>query len=164
MRQSSRGIPYAPPGVPGADHAMNLFRMLAHSQPVATGFAQLGAALLFESSLEPRLREIAILRVGYANAAKYEVGKHVPIGRAVGVSEAALEALQRGALDGLAADEAAVAKFADELVARARAGDEALAAVRAHLDERALVELVVTCGYYGLVCRVLETLGVDSED
>lgn len=39
-----------------------------------------------------------------------------------------------------------------------------LARVRQHLDDRQVVELVVTIGYYGLVCRVLETLGVDRED
>jgi alkylhydroperoxidase family enzyme len=56
-----------------------------------------------------------------------------------------------------------VLALTDELFHGVRAGDAVLERVRAHLDDRQLVELVVTIGYYGLVCRVLETLGVDRE-
>jgi alkylhydroperoxidase family enzyme len=143
---------------------MNLFRMLAHAPPVLEGFAKLGGALLFDSTLEPRLREIAILRVGMSADARYEVEKHVAIGKAVGLTEDELTALHpsRGQLlDG--AVERAVVRLVDELRNSPRASDEALAGVRAHLSDRAVVELVVTIGYYGLVCRVLETLGVELE-
>ena len=34
---------------------------------------------------------------------------------------------------------------------------------RRHLDDRQVVEVVVTIGYYGMVCRVLETLDIDME-
>jgi alkylhydroperoxidase family enzyme len=143
---------------------MNLFRMLAHAPPVLEGFAKLGGALLFDSTLEPRLREIAILRIGMSADAPYEVEKHVAIGKAVGLTEEEITALNpsRGQLlDGAA--ERAVVRLVDELRDSPRASDEALAEVRAYLSDRAVVELVVTIGYYGLVCRVLETLGVDLE-
>ena len=158
-------LPYAPAGAPLADHSMNLFRMLGHSQPVAEGFAKLGAALLFESSLEPRLRELAILRVGMSFDAHYEVSKHVVIGKAVGLTEEEIAALSPGAARGaLSGVERAVIALVDELRSAARASDAALAGVREFLSDQAVVELVVTIGYYGLVCRVLETLGVDVED
>ncbi len=157
-------IPYAPASSSGSNHPLNLFRMLAHSPPVASAFAGLGGALLQDSTLDPRLREIAIVRVGLLNDASYEVDKHTAIARAVGVTAAELRALQptedRSALDEAAK---AVVGLTDELVSSARASDAALTRARGHLDDRMLVELVVTIGYYGLVCRVLETLGVDPE-
>lgn len=157
-------LPYAPAANTGADHPLNLFRMLAHSPPVLSGFVALGGALLGESALDARLRELAILRVGRRAGARYEVEKHERIARAIGVTDAELQALAPGA--SLAAlDEAArdVVVLTDELVAGVRAGDAALASARRHLDDRQVVELVVTVGYYGLVCRVLETFGVDLE-
>jgi 4-carboxymuconolactone decarboxylase len=157
-------IPYAPPGTPGSDHALNLFRMLAHSPPVLSGFAKLGGALLQDSALDPRLREAAILRVGLRANASYEVEKHTSIARAVGVTDAELRAIHPGEDPGALGEAGrAVIAMADELVTQARAGDAVLSEVRRHLSDRELVELVVTIGYYGLVCRVLETLGVDPE-
>lgn len=157
-------IPYAPPASAGSDHPLNLFRMLAHSPPVLSGFAKLGGALLQDASLDPRLRELSIVRIGLLAGASYEVGKHTAIARAVGVSDAELAALRPDASRDALGDAArAVIELSDELFGGVRASDAALARVRRHLDDRQLVELVVTIGYYGLVCRVLETLGVDQE-
>lgn len=157
-------IPYAPPENPGADHSLNLFRMLAHSPPVLSGFGKLGGALLQQGTLDPRLREAAIVRVGLLAHAEYEVEKHTAIARAVGLDDAEIAALHAGA-DPAPLDDAtrAVLALADELFRGVRASDEAVVAVRRHLDDRQLVELVVTIGFYGLVCRVLETFGVDKE-
>jgi len=157
-------IAYAPLTNPGADHPLNLFRMLAHSPPVLSGFVKLGGALLQDCTLDPRLRELAIVRVGLLAGASYEVDKHTAIARAVGLSDAELRALQPGESPHALSDAArAVMELTDELFGGVRAGDAVLTRVRQHLDDRQLVELVVTIGYYGLVCRVLETLGVDQE-
>lgn len=157
-------ISYAPAEKPGGQHALNLFRMLAHSTPVFMGFAQLGTAILTDSKLDPKLREMAIVRVGRRAGASYEIAKHEQIGRAVGLSEAQLAALHPGA-DQEALEDAgrAVVAIVDELIVQARASDETFARAREFLDDRETVELVVTIGYYGMVCRVLETLEVDHE-
>lgn len=157
-------IPYAPAANPDADHPLNLFRMLAHSPPVLAGFAKLGGALLQDSTLDPRYREMAIVRVGLLAGASYEVDKHRVIAGTVGVTDAELGSLRPGASrDALDERARAVVELTDELVANARASDQALSRVRRFLDDRDLVELVVTVGYYGLVCRVLETFDVDAE-
>lgn len=157
-------IPYAPTGARGSDHPLNLIRMMAHSPPVLSGFSKLGGAILTQSALAPRLREIAILRVGLVAGADYEVSKHVAMGRSAGLEDDEIAALRPdGDVSVLGEAERAVVRFTDELVTAVRASDDALAGVRRHLGDRELVELVVTIGYYGLVCRVLETLGVDLE-
>ena len=157
-------IPYAPRANAGSDHPLNLFRMLAHSPPVLSGFTKLGGALLQDASLDPRLRELSIVRVGLLAGASYEVDKHTAIARAVGVSDAELGALRSSEnRDALGDAARAVVELTDELFGGVRASDAAMDRARRHLDDRQLVELVVTIGYYGLVCRVLETLGVDHE-
>ena len=45
-----------------------------------------------------------------------------------------------------------------------RASDRNLKAVEVFLSPGALVELTLTIGYYMMVCRFLETLGVDGEE
>ena len=157
-------IPYAPAENPGAEHSLNLFRMLAHSPPVLAGFGKLGGALLQQSTLDPCLREAAIIHLGHLAHASYEVEKHVMIGRALGLGEAELAALRiDGDRTSLSDVQRATLALVDELFQGVHASDTALADVRKHLDDRQTVELVVTIGFYGLVCRVLETLGVDSE-
>ncbi len=158
-------IPYAPPANPGADHALNLFRMLAHSPPVSTGFSKLGGALLQDSALDPRLRETAIVRVGLLAGASYEVKKHIAIGRAVGLSDSEIQALEPGAnQEALTETARAVVALADQLFRDVRADDVVFNRVKEHLPDREVVELVVTIGFYGLVCRVLETLKIDHEE
>ena len=44
---------------------MNIMRMLANSEAGLKGFTRMGNALLNRSELDPTLRELAILRVGW---------------------------------------------------------------------------------------------------
>jgi hypothetical protein len=51
---------------------INLARALANSPGAAISFGQLGLWIRYESHLNPRLRELAILQVGYLTRAKNE--------------------------------------------------------------------------------------------
>lgn len=144
--------------------ALNIYRMLANSDPVARGFVHLGNALLFRGKLSPTLRELAILRVGWHSRASYEVYQHERIGRDVGLSEAKVRAVAQGP-DAAAFDdhEKAVLRFTDDVVKNVRASDASFKAVAAFLDPEQIVELTITIGYYMMVSRFLETMGVDDE-
>jgi alkylhydroperoxidase family enzyme len=144
---------------------LNLYRMLAHAERNFSPFTRLGGTILERQKLAPRLRELAILFVARESGATYEWAQHVPIARRTGVSEAQIEALARGEPEtaDFAEVERCVLRFAAEVVHDVRASDEALAALRAHLGTREVVELVLAVGYYMMVARVLETTGVDLE-
>ena len=73
---------------------LNIFRMLGHAETLLRGFAQLGGAILGRAALDPRLRELVILRVGARSPAAYEWQQHVPIARATGASDEALAAMR----------------------------------------------------------------------
>ena len=50
---------------------LNIFRVLPHAPDTALGFLAMGKAVLRDSSLPPRLRELVILRVGALSGAHY---------------------------------------------------------------------------------------------
>jgi alkylhydroperoxidase family enzyme len=124
----------------------------------------LGNAILLKGIVPPNLRELAILRVGYLNRANYEWTQHVPIALRVGVRQAQIDALpeweQSSELNDI---EKAILRYTDEETRNIRVKEETFAAVRAVLSEEGVVELTTTIGYYGMVCRILETLQIELE-
>ena len=144
---------------------LNIYRMLAHSESAVKGFTRMGNALLHRCELDPGLRELAIVRVGRLSRAAYEVFQHERIAREVGVADDKLAALRDATIEAavFSEQEKAVLRFTDDVVRNVRAGDRTLKAVQGFLSPGALVELTLTIGYYMMVCRFLETLGVDGE-
>jgi alkylhydroperoxidase family enzyme len=149
------------------DNPANVTRMLfAASKAVLDGFSVLSLGFMGGGSpLPPKLREIAILRVGYLSNAAYEVFQHEALARHVGLSEEQIAAIKAGGEAGAVLGEAgaAVLAFTDDLVKNVRAGDETLAAVRKHLDDTQLVDLIIVTGMYMMVSRFLETTGVEID-
>lgn len=145
---------------------MNIYRMLANSEYGLKGFIRMGNALLYKCELDPVLREIAIIRVGRLSRAAYEVFQHERIGREAGVSEDKIAALRDATIEAPAFsdNEKAVLRYTDDVVRNVRASDKTLKAVESFLTRGALIELTLTIGYYMMVCRLLETTGVDGED
>jgi AhpD family alkylhydroperoxidase len=150
---------------------LNIFRVLPHSPTAAQGFLALGQAVLRDSSLAPRLRELVILRVGALSGAGYEVHQHRKLARAAGVADAQIEAtLASGAntatwrAAGLSAEECAALAFTDEAVCNVKASEAAYADLAAHFAPGQQVEIVITLGFYMLVSRLLENFEVDLEE
>jgi alkylhydroperoxidase family enzyme len=146
---------------------MNILRMLSHASPgVFEGFNRLSQGLMVRSPLDAALREVAILRVGHLSKAAYEIYHHEPIGRAVGLTEEQLRAIERGASDdpSLTPAQRAVLRFADDTVLNVRASDATLSEVRQFLNDSDLVDLIMVIGCYMMVARLLETTGVDIDE
>lgn len=144
----------------------NVTRMLAGATPgVHRGFAAFSLSLFQESPLSPQLREIAILRVGYLSNAPYEVFQHEAFARHVGLSDAQIEAIREGGAKASLLGEAgaAVVAFTDDLVRNVRPSDATLSAVRDHLGDRVVLDLVFVVGTYMMVSRFLETTGVEID-
>ena len=129
------------------------------------GFAhraqELGAFVRYRSSLDPRLKELAIIVVGAAWKAGYEFAAHGPMAIRAGVSRDVVEALARSETPSFERDdERVVYEFARELVESRRVGDERYASAVELLGEPGTVELVGTIGYYTLVCMTLNAFEV----
>jgi 4-carboxymuconolactone decarboxylase len=145
---------------------LNIYRMLANSEAGLKGFIRMGNALLYRCELEAQLRELAILRVGRLSRAAYEVFQHERIAREAGVAEDKIAALRDATIEAPAFgdNEKAVLRYTDDVVRNVKASDKSLKAVQAFLTPGAVVELTLTIGYYMMVCRLLETTGVEGEE
>ena len=143
---------------------LNLYTTMAHSPQVGYHFMRLGNAILMRGALAPPLRELAILRVGHLCGAVYEWTQHVPIALRVGIRQAQIDSLPdwRQSVE-FNETERAILQFVDEETLHIRVTEETFSAVRSILTEGEIVELTAAIGYYGMVCRILETLGVELE-
>ncbi|MGH8681765.1 MAG: carboxymuconolactone decarboxylase family protein [Burkholderiales bacterium] len=143
---------------------LNLYRMLLHSPPVASGWLALFTAIRQQGTVSGRLRELVILRIAALNGAEYEFKAHAPFALHEGLNQAQLDALAAGrAPEGLTeVDEAALA-YAEAMTRTVRVPDPVFAAVRKHLGDREVLELTATIAGYNLVSRVLEALKIDHE-
>ena len=113
---------------------LNLYRALVNSPDTARSFMALGMHIRFHMKLDPRLRELAILQVGYRTRAPYEYAHHIELGRQFGVSDDDLAAIAqetRGETSALPALDRAVLGAARELTDGTQLSDETFAALRA---------------------------------
>ena len=72
---------------------INLTRLLVNSPGMARAFHTVGNYIRHKSTLDPRLRELAILQVGWIEKSEYEFTHHVKIGKEFGVTDADIEGL-----------------------------------------------------------------------
>jgi AhpD family alkylhydroperoxidase len=143
---------------------LNIFRALAALPASLRPFLELGGSILAGTHLTAKERELAILRVAHLTAASYEHQQHEQLARAVGITEAEIEATAVGSPgDTLGPDVALILRATDEITRDVRLSDEALAQVRERWGDRGAAEFILTVGYYNMVSRFLESTRVPLE-
>src|SRR3977135_219362 len=71
----------------------NLHKLLVNSPDMARAFNGFGNYIRNKSTLDPRLRELAILQVGWMEKSEYEFTHHVKIGKEFGVTDEDIQGL-----------------------------------------------------------------------
>lgn len=143
---------------------INLFKVLGHCPYIGLNWHRLGNSLLKGEELSPRLRELAVLRVGALTGSAYEFKQHSAIGLRAGLTQQQIDALAGQADSSLfSEEEKAVLSYADEVERDITVRDETFARLRQFLSEHQIVELTVAIGYYGMVSRFLVALEVEPE-
>lgn len=149
---------------------ITLYRALVNSPGMARAFSGLGQHIRYRSPLDPRLRELAIIQVGYLTRSPYEYSHHCKLGlEQFGVTEDDIRAISRETDQGEGQGgfpelETAVLRAAREMVDDLAVSDPTFAVLERHLDRERLVDLIVTIGFYCGVVRVLASLAIDVED
>jgi 4-carboxymuconolactone decarboxylase len=141
-------------------HLIGPFNAWVHAPGVGGRLADLGAALRFESSIERRLLEVAIITVGARWQAEFEWWAHSRMALHFGVSPEAVDAIAHGTTPTLPEDEAIVHAVARQLVETGHVDRATYDAARGLLGDRGIVELVTLCGYYTLVSFTLNAFDV----
>jgi 4-carboxymuconolactone decarboxylase len=148
-----------PPG------SLNIFRTLAHHPKLLKRWLVFGNHVLFKSTLPPRQRELAILRVGWRCRAEYEFGQHRAIGRAAGLSDEEIRAVTRPLSEHPWSDhERTLLAAVDELHDDQCLGDRSWAQLSDVLTVQQVLDLVFTVGQYTLVSMALNSCGVQLDE
>ncbi len=142
----------------------NIFRALAHTPNLLRRFLGLGGELRNATTLDPKLRELAIVTVGRLTDAQYEFVHHWNLARRVGVTHEQLEALADFEKSQHFNDqERSVIRYAIEATNNVRVSDATWNALKSFLDTRRIMELVQNVAFYNMVVRVLVPVGVELE-
>ena len=143
-----------------------LSKALVNSPNGARAFHVLGNYVRYGSKVDMRLRELAILQVGWLTRSPYEWSHHIKLGLDFGVTEDDIQALIDDT-DGKSTDLSPLTKLvlraAREMTGDGAMSDATFAALQAELGNEQVVDLTITIGFYNAVVRVLGTLQIDVE-
>lgn len=145
---------------------LNIFRVLLHRPPLAKWVADLLLGLLFQSPLDKRLRELVIMRLGWATRSDYEWTQHWRIALDLGVSEADLLGCRDWQAHAFGPAERAVLAATDETLADGAVSPATWRSCTEHVsaDPAVLVDLVAAIGLWRLVSGILRTIEIPLED
>ena len=143
----------------------NIFGTLARHPDLLRRWLVFANHVLAKSTLPPRERELAILRIGWLCRAEYEWGHHVEMGKQAGLSEEEIKRVGQGPdAHGWNVFESSLLRAVDELHADSFICDSTWKALSERYDNQQLLDLIFTAGQYKLVSMVLNSAGVQLED
>ena len=122
----------------------------------------LAAYLRTETSLSPRIRELAMLLAARENDCQFIWNAHAPPARREGLRDELVDALRdRRELPNPSADELAVVNFGREFFRTRRVSQESFDAVVAHFGVNGATELATLMGCYAMLAFNVNAFGVE---
>ena len=149
---------------PGSVRMPNVLATLMHHPKLAGPWLVYNSVLLNTPSIEPRLRELIVLRVAWRARSRYEWVQHVRIAKRLGVT-----AEQIDTIAGLSAGdpwtplEADLLDATDQLIDRYVVDDATWARLAERLDERQLMEVVFVVGSYTCLAMAFKSFGIELD-
>jgi alkylhydroperoxidase family enzyme len=150
---------------PDAPPMPNVLATLMHHPGLTAPFLVFNAVILNAPTLDPRWRELMVLRVAWRTGSQYEWLQHVRMARSCGITAGEIDAIGDGAA---AADvwsplEVDLLEATDQLLDAYCVDDETWARLARQLDERQLVELVFVVGTYTCLAMVFRSVGLQLD-
>lgn len=145
---------------------LSVFRVLLRQPTLAKAIQDLLIALLFRGSFDARLRELIIMRLGWATGSVYEWTQHWKVATELGVDEADLVAVRDWrAHDHWSAVDRAVLAATDETLESGTICEATWkACCEALPDPQQQLELVGAIGTWRMISGLLRSLQVPLED
>ncbi|MGN6339134.1 carboxymuconolactone decarboxylase family protein [Mycobacterium sp.] len=153
--------------VPDYMAELSIFQVLLNHPPLARAINDLLATMLWHGALDPRLRELVIMRIGWFTGCDYEWTQHWRVASRLGVAPEDLVGVRDWrAYDGFGPTERAVLAATDDVLRDGAVSAESWAACERELkgDTTVLIELVTAIGAWRMVSSILRSLQVPLEE
>jgi AhpD family alkylhydroperoxidase len=142
----------------------NLFLTLGRHRKLFRGWLRFAGRLMPGGTLPRRETELVILRVASLRGCSYEFEHHVRLGRRAGITPDDVARVVAGpSADGWSERERTLLRTVDMLHAQQDVDDDTWAALRAHLDEREAIELVLLATHYEMLATTIATLRIQPD-
>lgn len=144
----------------------NGFRVGLRAWKLFQAHLPFSAYVMSQSSVPPRLRELAIIRIAHSTGCDYELRHHAQGAmNYLGVTQADVDRICEGPdAEGIPALDALVIRLVDDLREHNNISDDLYARLIDELGEETLTELLFTIGNYESMARVINVLGVPMDD
>lgn len=144
----------------------NVVKLLGHSEGAVAGLADVLSAYFTKLTISNRLREIAYLTATNVNDCDYCSAHHRKLALEAGLEEDQLNLLNDKGVNSDVFDEVdqAIIRFALETTREVEASDEAFEALKEHLDEQQISEIVFVVASANFIQRIGKNLKVTMEE
>jgi 4-carboxymuconolactone decarboxylase len=140
------------------------FNAMLLSPPVGGALQAVGAAIRYQSELDARARELAILAVAAHWNSAFERESHEAVGRQAGLTEDDFAAVRGGGPPPSATKDELVVLKATRALLEARSLDDAeYNEVVGVLGDRGLFELTTLVGYYATLALQLRVFAMEAD-
>ena len=147
---------------PGA--TLNVVKMFAGTADLAPPIAGLVDAIFKAEGIDPKAREMIILRVAKNLNCPYEWQANTTLARNVGLSQQEIDAVSAdGPVDGVAPEYVLLCAAADELATEHTLSDETLASMLDRYDETTCRKLVLMMSWFHMLSLFLNACRVPLE-
>jgi 4-carboxymuconolactone decarboxylase len=141
----------------------NVLGTLLHHPALAGPFLAYNNVLLQNPTLEPRHRELMVLRVAWRTRCRYELVQHARLAPRLGITAEEITAIAGGPPVEWTPLETALLDATDQLVDGYRVDDDTWKRLAEQLDERRLVELVFVVGTYVGLAMAFNSFGLQVD-
>jgi len=143
----------------------NVVKALSNSPGLATRVFPLANYFMAESSLKPRLRELAVLILMKRLDCEYGFVRHIEIAERAGLSRAQIDNVGSYQTSPLFSEEdKLVLRYADELTTKARVDDQLFQQVQNLIGQKDVLELTAATAFWNMMARNLNALQVGLEE
>jgi 4-carboxymuconolactone decarboxylase len=142
--------------------AGNILSTLVRHPDLTRAYLPFNTYLLNGSTLSPRVREVALLRVVNRRNCAYLWSHHLPIARRAGLTDRDIDRISNGkVIDG--ADQA-VLSAVDDLVDRCTITTPVWTKLGRYFTDQQRMDLVFTIGGYALLAMATNAFGIEDEE
>jgi 4-carboxymuconolactone decarboxylase len=148
----------------GDVRGMNVLGTMAHYPALTKAYMTFNAHVAGASSLDVRVREIAILRLSWLRKAEYEYVQHVILGLRAGLTGEELERIEQGPdATGWSTEDADIVRAADELCFDAKLSKATWDRLAMRFSIQQIMDLIFVIGCYEVLAMAVNSFNADIE-